>query len=89
MSYELKIIVGSTTVDTKVYIDERPIGLIQDIKFHANASNSTTELELVFPNLIPFKNTNKQTVEHLELILDLLKNLPHVKVALQDVEFPE
>ena len=89
MKHELKVILGATSAETLVLIDDQPIGLIQDIKFHVSVENPTPQIEIVFPNLMPFRNTNRQMVEQLELHLEELKKLPHVKVTLEDLKFPE
>ncbi len=87
MKHELKVILGPTTHDTLVLVDNQPIGLIQDIKFHASVDSVTPEIEIVFPNLMPFRATNETMVKNLEEHLELLKELPHVKVTLKDIEF--
>lgn len=89
MKHELKVIIGATTAETVVYADNKAIGLIQDIKFHASTESTTPEIEIVFPNLLPFKTTNRQTVEQLEAQLELLKEFPHVKVTIQNIRFED
>lgn len=92
MTHELKIILGPTAHKTLVMIDDRPIGLIQDIKFHVGIDSVVPEIEIVFPNLFSdqidqnYKN-NSVMVRELKNSLDLLKTMPHVKVTLQELDF--
>jgi hypothetical protein len=67
MAHELKVILGDTARNTIVYIDNQPIGLIQDIKFHASVNSPIPELEIVFPDLTPFRKTNGSMVKTLEV----------------------
>jgi hypothetical protein len=87
MKHELKIILGPTAHETVVYVDDQPIGLIQDIKFHANVDDTATEIEIIFPNMFPFSDTNVHMCMILEDALEELKKVPHVKVTLKDIEF--
>lgn len=87
MKHELKVILGPTTHETLVLVDNQPIGLIQDIKFRASVESLIPEIEIVFPNLMPFKATNEVMVTELERTIELLKELPHVKVTIKDIEF--
>ncbi len=76
----------------KVYVDDKQVGLIQDIKFHANAYEHFPVVELVFPNLFALDKSqlgNGDLVQSLQATLDLLKEMPHVKVTLADLEFPK
>lgn len=87
MQPELKIVMSGPSSDKIiVYVDGQPIGLIQDIKFHASVNDSPT-VEIIFPNLFPFKSSNKSTVDQLEQQMDLLKKVPNVKVTLQNLKF--
>lgn len=76
----------------KVYVNDKQVGLIQDIKFHASASEHIPTVELVFPNLFALDKSqlgNGDLVQSLQATLDLLKEMPHVKVTLMDLEFPK
>lgn len=87
MKHELKVILGESAANTFVLVDNQPIGLIQDIKIHVGVNSTQPEVEIVFPNLLPFAQTNKSMVDILEHQLKLLKELPQVKVTLQDIKF--
>lgn len=81
---EFKVIVGADAVNTHIYVDDEPIGLIQDIKFHVGVSASPL-VEIVFPDLRPFNSAAAQKVADQ---VELLKDLPQVKVTLAKIEFP-
>ena len=89
MSNELKIIVGATPLETKVFIGEKQIGLIQEIKFNANANCEGTVTEIVFPDLlsIPSYSDSNGLLKELKESLELLKDMPYVKVTLQKLIF--
>lgn len=87
MNHELKIIIGSTTADTTVFLDEKPLGYIQDIKIHATVDNLIPTVEIVFPDFRPFRNSNKETVELFEEQLKLLSQIPNIKVTLAPLDF--
>ena len=87
MKHELKVIMGETTSDTHVFVDNQPIGLIQELKMSVAVGNHAPTVEIVFPNLAPFEQTNKQLVETFHKQIELLKELPQVKVTLQDLNF--
>ena len=86
MPHELKVILGDTINDVNIYVDNQRIGMIQDIKVHAGVHQQKPEIEIVFPDLRPFRNTNKDTVEALEKTLDLFKDMPNVKVTIAPVK---
>ena len=93
MRHELKIIMsGEFNSMVKVYIDDKQVGLIQDIKFHASADEHTPQVEIMFPNLFALDKSqlgNGDLIQSLQSTLDLLQEMPHVKVTLLDLEFPE
>jgi len=89
MKHELKVILGDSTANTLVLVDNQPIGLIQEIKIHAGVHQHSPEVEIVFPNLRPFASSNKSIVDELEKTLKLLAELPQVKVTLQEIKFDE
>lgn len=90
MNHELKIIVsGEFNSEVKVYIDNIQIGLIQDIKFSANAHEVLPQIELVFPNLFALDKSqiaNNDLIQSLQETLDILKEMSHVKVTLVNLE---
>jgi hypothetical protein len=92
MDKELKIIVGSTTGTTKIFVGDRQIGLIQDIKIHASVDNSLPEVEIVFPDLFSLQvdmDYNSSLIEGLKQSMDLLSEFPHVKVTLEKLVFDD
>lgn len=90
MNHELKIIVsGEFNSEIKVYINNIQIGLIQDIKFSANAHKALPQIELVFPNLFSLDKSqivNNDLIQSLQETLNILKEMPHVKVTLVNLE---
>jgi hypothetical protein len=93
MRHQLKIIMsGEFNSMVKVYIDDKQVGLIQDIKFHASANEHAPHVEIVFPNLFALDKSqfgNDDLLQSLQSTLDLLKEMPNVKVTLLDLEFPQ
>lgn len=94
MEHELKIIMGSTPMQTIVMIDNQPIGLIQDIKFHVGVDSAESEIEIVFPDffsgdLDPLYVATSPFIKELQHTLEILKEMPHVKVRLEKLQFPE
>jgi hypothetical protein len=87
MAHELKVILGDLTSNTVIYINNEPINLIQDIKFHVGINDATPQLEIVFPNLMPFRATNSFVVEMLEQQIDQLKQIPNIKISLESIKF--
>ena len=85
MKHELKVILGATAHETMVYIDDQPVGLIQEIKFVANATTGETDIELVFPDFREYKQTNGNFARQLEDTLELLKEMPHIRVLLKPI----
>ncbi len=94
MSHELKIISsGNTTTHVKVLLDDKPIGLIQDVKFHASAEDFTDlQMELVFPDFITLereRGLGGQFLDQLRENIDKLSQLPYVKITLKKLEFDD
>lgn len=89
MDEELKIVVGPTTATTKVFVGERQIGLIQDIRFHASVDYLRPQIEIVFPDLFSIHGVDSPLVKSLQESIDLLKELPNVKVTLEKLEFDD
>lgn len=85
MKHELKIILGATPPKTLVLIDDQPVGLIQEIKFHVKAGGDDTDIEIVFPDFLKHKDTNSVFATQLEHTLELLKEFPHVRVLLKPI----
>jgi len=80
---EFKIIVGADAANTHIYVDNQPIGMVRDIKFHVGVG-TTPAVEIVFPDLRAFSNSAAKKVSDQ---VELLKDLPQVKVTLAKVEF--
>ena len=87
MGHELKIIVGETNANTIVLLNNQQLGLIQDIKVNVSVDSPSPEVEITFPNIFSFADTNKELVELLKNQLDLLKSVPNVKVNLKALDF--
>lgn len=85
MKHELKVILGATSHETMVYIDDQPVGLIQEIKFVANATTGTTDIELTFPDFQEYRATNGGFAKQLEDTIELLKEMPHIRVLLKPI----
>ena len=51
MAKEIKIVIGPKTYETLVYLNDEPIGFIQEIKIHVNCNEPYPVVEIVFPNL--------------------------------------
>jgi hypothetical protein len=92
MAHELKIIVGDSLADTKVFIDDKKIGMIQDIKLHIGVDTVLPEVEIVFPNLFQtnidptFYRTSTASADLMQT-LEILKEMPHVRATLKDLDF--
>ena len=90
MDHELKIIMsGDTNHTVKVYINNTQISLIQDIKFSASSNELGHQVELKLPNLFALKKSQlgDDLIQSLQQTLDLLKEIPHIKVTLIDLDF--
>ncbi len=85
MKHELKVILGATARETLVFIDDQPVGLIQEIKFVANAETGKTDIELTFPDFREYATTNGAFAKQLDSTLELLKEMPHIRVLLKPI----
>jgi hypothetical protein len=85
MKRELKIITGPTVHDTRVLVDDEPIGLIQDIKFEANVEHTTPLIQITFPDFRQHRETNASMAKTLDHYLDMLKEFPYVQVVLRRI----
>lgn len=84
MKHELKVIMGDASHNTRVLLDDEPIGLVQEISFHAKASETGTKVVLVFPRPEDLPH-NSPLVNDLKKTLETLKEMPHVGVILQPI----
>lgn len=91
MKKELKIIAGSEPHTTKVFVDDKPIKLIQKITFIAEAQNVFNNVEIVFPDLmsIPSYPDNNGLLATLKENIELLKDMSNVKITLEKLVFED
>jgi hypothetical protein len=96
MEHELKIVIklqdGQPLTANKivVYLDELPLGVIQDIKFRAGVDDVLPALELTFPNLesdsiAPSYKTSTNFISMVREQVDKLSNFPGIKVFLKEL----
>lgn len=85
MKHELKIITGPTVHDTRVLIDDEPIGLIQKVVFKASVGHTAPIIQITFPDFRPHEKTNGVFAKQLEATLEKLKEFPHVQVILEPI----
>lgn len=76
----LRIYFGEKFSDTIVYVDNRAIGLIQELKIYVEAGKSERTIEIVFPYLT--KEEFPYFYQDLMDYIELFKTLPHVKISL-------
>lgn len=84
MKKEFKVIIGESVSEVRVLVDNQPIGLIQEIKFHA-ATEQVPQVEIVFPDL---RKISADAAKKVSEQIAKLSGLPQVKVTLVKVEFP-
>ena len=77
MEHEFKIILGATIMDTKVLIDNEPVGWIQEIKIHASVDQVSPEIEVVFPDVSQWPEGHSKQQKSLEVF----KDFPNVKIS--------
>jgi hypothetical protein len=102
MKHELKIIMSYETegIDcdedyivhkTVISLDNKPIGAVQDIKFHASTEQIIPSIEITFPDLFSedIDSSYQQTAlpRELKKTLDILKNMSNVKVILSKLDW--
>lgn len=88
MSSQLKIIVGATPADTKIFVDDKQIGYIQEISFSASVlDKNLVSVTITFPNLKQFKTLNSVSYQEIDQNIKLLKAFPHVNIILKDIIF--
>lgn len=90
MAKELKIITDGLASHTKVFVGDKQIGLIQKITFIAANDNLTNNIEIVFPDLLSLpSHLNSDIVRSLKENLELLKEIPNVKIILEKLFFED
>jgi hypothetical protein len=97
MEHEFKIIMKvhegqpAKTSNVMVYLDNQPVGLIQNIKFEANSESLMPTLELTFPNLESdkvdqsYKKSSNNLIGTLKHYKELFTNFPSIKVILKEL----
>lgn len=85
MKHELKVIMGDTSHNTQVLIDDVPVGLVQEVSFHAKAGETGTKIVLIFPKPEDLGRDDSPLVKDLKKTLEILKDMPHVGVILQPI----
>ena len=78
------------TKDVLVYINDEPVGALQDIKFHASVDKSTCDLEVTFPDLHSHKihrsyHDGANLVATVDRMASIFKSFLGVKVILKDL----
>ncbi len=66
-----------SSYDTVVYINDSPVGCIQNIKLEANAQNETAFVEITFPKTDILCPSNQRDIQQYKR---LLENIPNVKI---------
>lgn len=90
MEQELKIIIGENSHQTKVFVGEKQIGLIQRIIVRADAKTEETITEIIFPDLLSIAvHPESSMVKDLKENIALLKDRPNVKVTLEKLTFED
>ena len=105
MQHELKIIMKFETEDFEhdsstpilthkclVTLNDKPIGMIQDIKVKAAIGDNLPEVEISFPNLFderidPSYHTKSTLSKELGENIAVLKLVPNVKINLIDLKW--
>lgn len=85
MKHELKVIMGDSAHNTRVLLDDEPVGLVQEVSFHAKAGEDGTKIILVFPRPSDLGEETNPLVKELKKNLEILKDMPHVGVILQPI----
>lgn len=80
---ELKLVIGENSASTHVYVDDKPVSMIQDLKIHVGVETSPT-VEIIFPDLRPYSREGARKVG---AQVKLLQDLPQVKISLAKVDF--
>lgn len=73
-----------------VYLDDEPVGALQDIKFHASSDNLVANLELTFPDLHSDKIsksylTQPNLISTVDYYVNKFKSMLSVKIHLKDI----
>lgn len=82
---ELKVILGEKTSDTHILVDNQAIGYIQELKIHVEVNSSAPQIEIIFPD---FRQISLALADKVAEQVNLLKDLPHVKVVLKKFDSP-
>ena len=84
---QLKIIMGSSPTNTLVYIDDEPVGLIQNIKVEVSVDNPFPNIEITFPNLFDkhYQSINGGLTKDLAYHIERLEKIPGVTIKLKEL----
>ena len=82
---ELKIIIGENAASTHVYVDNKPVGMIQDIIIHVGV-NTPPNVEIVFPDL---RSYGSGIAEKVNTQVELVHDLPQVKISMAKIDMPK
>lgn len=91
---ELKIIMRYddgkpiTSTNTVIYINDKPIGCIQNIKTEIDAGNYVPKIEITFPNLKSERISDSYKspfIKEIDGQIDELSKIPNVKIVLKDI----
>jgi hypothetical protein len=71
-----------TSYNTIIYLDDKPMGLVQDIKIHANARNQFPTIDITYPeDNILCPSFNKDIAQYKKA----LENIPNITIHTVDL----
>lgn len=97
MKHEFKIIMKfddskptAVAPNTTVYLDDEPVGVIQEFKFQVSTDQFTPQLEITFPNLEspkidPSYKKLPNLISTVKAQIERLKIVPNIKVVLKEI----
>jgi len=71
---QLKVVIGESVSDTKILIDDEPLGWVQDIRIHVSVDKLEPEIEITFPQY------NEWPIKDVEQNVARLADFPNVKI---------
>jgi len=74
-----------TAANTNVYLDDERIGLIQDIKIHADVFKSSPQVEITFPIILPDNHPLNDQVAYYTGALSVFPNVLVMVKANEDI----
>lgn len=84
---KLAIYLNEYVWDTSIFLDGKPIGVIQEIKLTVKANDTYPQVEVVFPEL--YKKCSPELVASVEKYIEDLKSLPYVTISFFPEEEPK